>query len=132
MALLPSRQRHSPPPRRGDGTRTTTRARWRSSIRSRTASPTPPRPQRRSTPSAPVNLEPSPVAFPADIDGAHADRARALLEIDLSQLAQVEVDALRGNASERQLIEAYSAVDAPWAAIRVAASLGRESRAGVR
>jgi soluble lytic murein transglycosylase len=86
----------------------------------------------RAAPVAPASLEPTPVGFPADVEGAHADRARALLALGLTRLAQPEVDALRGTASERQLVEAYAAVDAPWAAIRVAASLGRESRAGVR
>ena len=86
----------------------------------------------RPVPATPVGIEPVPVPFPADIEGAHAERARTLAALGLMRLAQPEVDALRGTASERQLVGAYAAVDAPWSAIRVAATVGRESRAGVR
>jgi soluble lytic murein transglycosylase len=86
----------------------------------------------RPTPAPTGGIEPTPVGFPADLGGAHAERARVLLGLGLMRLAQPEVDALRGVASERQLIEAYAAVEAPWAAIRVAGTLSRESRIGVR
>jgi soluble lytic murein transglycosylase len=86
----------------------------------------------RPPPATANEIEPLPVGFPVDLEGTHAERARLLLDLGLARLAKPEVDALRGTASERQLIEAYAAVGAPWAAIRVAGTLGRTFRVAHR
>jgi soluble lytic murein transglycosylase len=84
--------------------------------------------------AAPAPVEsvtpPPPPAFPAALTGVHARRARALLALGLPRLARREVDALRGSAEPALVVQAYEAVGAPEAAIRVAATMPRtdESR----
>src|SRR5262249_53221750 len=75
------------------------------------------RPPATSTPSAP-----SPPAFPPELVGPHADRARALAAGGFSHFAQLELDTLRegDEAHRRQLLDAYTSVGAPSAAISLA------------
>jgi len=66
--------------------------------------------------------------FPAELQGAHADRARVLAGLNFPRFARLEVDALRGTPGvpRRPLLTAYEAVDAPGAAL----ALAREMRPG--
>ncbi|MCW5889629.1 MAG: transglycosylase SLT domain-containing protein [bacterium] len=61
-------------------------------------------------------------AFPEDLGGPHADRARALWELGYFRLARLEIDALADAAPAESVLAAYAAVDAPGAALRVARS----------
>ncbi|HZP40476.1 MAG TPA: lytic transglycosylase domain-containing protein [Candidatus Binatia bacterium] len=59
--------------------------------------------------------------FPGEVAGPHAERARLLAELALPRLARLEVDALRATAAPRRaLLAAYTAVDAPGPALRLA------------
>jgi soluble lytic murein transglycosylase len=59
--------------------------------------------------------------FPADLAGPHAERARLLAELGLTRFARRELDALAGDDPPRRLLlQAYQAVGAPGAAIRLA------------
>jgi soluble lytic murein transglycosylase len=83
--------------------------------------------RRLGSPPAPLAVIPPPgrPPFPEALQGPHARRARALLELGLPHLARREVDALRGTADPELLVRAYEAVGAPEGAIRLAAALPR-------
>ena len=75
----------------------------------------------------PPATAPRPV-FPNDLAGTHAERARVLARLGLRRYARLELDALRASgAPRRPLLEAYQAIGAPGAAMRLAAEVGRRS-----
>ncbi len=64
---------------------------------------------------------PAPRPFPANVEGAHAARARLLTDLGFPRFARLEVDALRdAGLPRRRLLEAYDAIGAPGAALRLA------------
>ncbi|MGH7894127.1 MAG: lytic transglycosylase domain-containing protein, partial [Candidatus Binatia bacterium] len=62
-------------------------------------------------------IAPPAPAFPDDLSGPHAERARALASLGLPRLAQRELDAIDDDAPRLALAQAYTAVNAPGAAI---------------
>jgi soluble lytic murein transglycosylase-like protein/outer membrane protein assembly factor BamD (BamD/ComL family) len=60
--------------------------------------------------------------FPDDLEGPHAERARALWELGYFRLARLEIDAIAPDTPAETLLEAYAAVEAPGPALRVARS----------
>lgn len=58
--------------------------------------------------------------FPESLVGPHADRARLLYQLGYRRLARLELDAMAPAASTSDLLDAYSAIDAPGAALRLA------------
>ena len=78
---------------------------------------------RRPAPGEPPAAAPAG-AFPADLPGPHAERARLLAGLGLRHFARIELDALgSGDATRRQLLEAYHAIGAVNAALRLAHAL---------
>jgi soluble lytic murein transglycosylase len=74
-----------------------------------------------ATPPVGAALDATPAAFPAELEGAHAERARLLAELGLPRFARLELEALEAaGAPRRRLLEAYTAVGAPGAALRLA------------
>lgn len=76
-----------------------------------------------------LGLEPHPAApdaeqtipaFPDELTGPHADRARRLAALGYSRLARRELDALAPEAPSASLLEAYVAIGAPGAALGLA------------
>jgi soluble lytic murein transglycosylase len=62
-----------------------------------------------------------PPRFPAALDGVHADRARLLARLGFVRFARAELDALAATGTARDLLlDAYVAVGAPGAALRLA------------
>jgi soluble lytic murein transglycosylase len=65
-----------------------------------------------------------PPPFPADLTGAHAERAKLLARLTMPNFARLEVEALRrAGAPPEQVGEAYRALGAPGPALRVAREL---------
>jgi soluble lytic murein transglycosylase len=58
--------------------------------------------------------------FPADLPGAHAERARILAALDLRRFARVELDAAAADVPPRVLLDAYRSVGAVGPALRLA------------
>ena len=59
--------------------------------------------------------------FPGDLPGSHADRARLLAQLGLARFARLELDAIPpAEVPRRRLLEAYRAVGAVGAALRLA------------
>lgn len=71
-------------------------------------------------PSAAGSLAAGRPQFPATLAGPHAARARIYHELGYRRLARLELDAMASTASTADLLDAYSAVDAPGAALRLA------------
>lgn len=68
-------------------------------------------------------LAPPTVAFPLDLPGPHGERARLLAGFGLTRFARREIDALPSGATDPpRLFDAYTAIDAPGAAVRLARS----------
>ncbi|HYR96780.1 MAG TPA: transglycosylase SLT domain-containing protein, partial [Candidatus Binatus sp.] len=74
---------------------------------------------RSPTPGAPPATAPTG-EFPADLAGPHAERARLLAALGLRRFARLELDALGSDTPRRQLLEAYHAIGAVGAALRLA------------
>jgi soluble lytic murein transglycosylase len=74
----------------------------------------------REQQQAPAEIGQSAPAFPDDLTGPHAERARRLAALGLSGLARRELDALAPHASSDSLLEAYVAIGAPGAALGLA------------
>ncbi len=68
----------------------------------------------------PVEVELARPVFPPGLDGPHAARARLLYELGYRRLARLELDAMAATAPTGDLLDAYSAIDAPGAALRLA------------
>src|SRR5439155_573851 len=59
--------------------------------------------------------------FPGELAGSHAERARILAQLGLARFARLELDAIpAAEAPRRRLLEAYRAVGAVGAALRLA------------
>ncbi|HUE31247.1 MAG TPA: transglycosylase SLT domain-containing protein [Verrucomicrobiae bacterium] len=59
--------------------------------------------------------------FPGDLPGSHAERARLLAQLGLARFARLELDAIPpAEVPRRRLLEAYRAVGAVGAALRLA------------
>jgi len=72
-------------------------------------------------PVDPATLTPAVATFPDDLPAPHGERARLLAGFGLTRFARRELDALPVGAAEpARLIDAYTAIDAPGAAVRVA------------
>jgi soluble lytic murein transglycosylase len=69
---------------------------------------------------ATADVEPSMPAFPEELTGPHAERARRLSGLGFSGLARRELDALAAETSSDTLLRAYVAVGAPGAALTLA------------
>jgi soluble lytic murein transglycosylase len=59
-------------------------------------------------------------AFPESLYGPHAARARLFYQLGYRRLARLELDAMAARASTSDLLDAYSAIDAPGSALRLA------------
>jgi soluble lytic murein transglycosylase len=71
-------------------------------------------------------VAPPPAAFPDDLPGVHAARARALAALGLMGLARRELDAIGDDAPRLLVAQAYTAVRAPGAALQSARGLGSD------
>jgi TolA-binding protein len=72
-------------------------------------------------------------AFPAGIEDAHAERARLLANIGFARFARSELDTIRTEApTRRRLVEAYAAIGAPGAALKLARDLRPGSPGALR
>jgi soluble lytic murein transglycosylase len=75
----------------------------------------------RAPARAPEPVVAGRASFPAELSDEHAERARLLADLRLPRLARLEVDALRSaGAPHLRVVEAYAAVGAPGAALRLA------------
>jgi soluble lytic murein transglycosylase len=59
-------------------------------------------------------------AFPGDLPGAHAERARVLADLGLRRFARVELDAAAADVPRHALLDAYRSVGAVGPALRLA------------
>lgn len=59
-------------------------------------------------------------AFPDDLEGPHAERARILHRAGYDHLAHLELDAAAAENPAEPLLQAYAAIEAPGAIIRLA------------
>ena len=75
-----------------------------------------------------------PPAFPSDLAGPHGTRAALLFQLTLMRFARLELEALQadaaGPAERHRLLQAYAAVGAPGAALRLAADMRRRRSPG--
>ena len=73
-------------------------------------------------------------AFPSDLAGPHGTRAALLFQLTLMRFARLELEALQadaaGPAERHRLLQAYAAVGAPGAALRLAADMRRRRSPG--
>src|SRR5205814_146907 len=75
---------------------------------------------RRDTAREPRATDQAP-PFPGELAGSHAERARILAQLGLARFARLELDAIpAAEAPRRRLLEAYRAVGAVGAALRLA------------
>jgi soluble lytic murein transglycosylase len=65
-------------------------------------------------------VAPPPAAFPDDLAGTHAGRARALASLGLLGLARRELDAVGDDAPRLLVAQAYTSVSAPGSALQSA------------
>jgi soluble lytic murein transglycosylase len=89
--------------------------------------------QRLGLEAAPPTVPAAPVKppFPPDVPPPHGDRARLLAEIGLPRFAKMELRAVQA-PERRTMLVAYEAIDAPGAALRLAADAGARSTSGLR
>jgi soluble lytic murein transglycosylase len=82
--------------------------------------------ERIGRPPEPVDLTalaPAPVTFPTDLPGPHGERAQLLASLGLTRFARRELAAVPAGATEpARLFDAYTAIEAPGAAVRLARS----------
>lgn len=73
------------------------------------------------------------VPFPASLAGAHGERARLLAGLGFPRFARVELDAVAASGIRGpELLDAYHAIGAPGAAIRLARAMQPESPEGLQ
>jgi soluble lytic murein transglycosylase len=72
------------------------------------------------SPPLPTAIDAARPPFPDTLDGPHAARARLLYQLGYRRLARLELDAMATTASTSDLLDAYSAIDAPGSALRLA------------
>jgi len=71
--------------------------------------------------------------FPGELAGSHAERARILAQLGLARFARLELDAIpAAEAPRRRLLEAYRAVGAVGAALRLARAMRPGSPGALR
>src|SRR5947208_13678345 len=87
---------------------------------------------RRDTPAEPRATDQAP-PFPDELAGSHAERARLLAQLGLARFARLELDAIpAAEAPRRRLLEAYRAVGAVGAALRLARAMRPASAGALR
>src|SRR5437870_5089332 len=73
-------------------------------------------------------------AMPSDLAGPHGTRAALLFQLTWMRFARLELEALHadaaGPAERHRLLQAYAAVGAPGAALRLAADMRRRRSPG--
>ncbi len=74
----------------------------------------------QAAPAMPASLGAARPPFPSGVSGPHAERAKLYYELGYRRLARLELDAMAPSASTAELLDAYSAIDAPGAALRLA------------
>jgi soluble lytic murein transglycosylase len=77
--------------------------------------------------ATPEVIAPTPPAFPDELDGTHAARARTLASLGLRGLARRELDAIGDDAPRLLVARAYTAIGAPGAALMSARALGPDA-----
>ncbi|TMA70594.1 MAG: tetratricopeptide repeat protein [Deltaproteobacteria bacterium] len=86
--------------------------------------------------SAPAVPPAGQAPFPADVGGAHGERARLLFGLALARFARLELEAEQalaaGPGDRHRLLQAYRAVGAPGAALRLALEMRPHSPGALR
>src|SRR5207249_2601250 len=86
----------------------------------------------RDTAGEPRTTDQAP-PFPGELAGSHAERARILAQLGLARFARLELDAIpAAEAPRRRLLEAYRAVGAVGAALRLARAMRPRSPGALR
>lgn len=67
-----------------------------------------------------LSRAPARPAFPGDLEGPHAERARILHRAGYDRLARLELDAAAADSPAELLLQAYAAIEAPGEVIRLA------------
>jgi len=86
--------------------------------------------------SGPVPPPAERTPFPADLGGAHGERARLLFGLALPHFARLELDAQQpiaaGPGERHRLLQAYRAIGAPGAALKLAHEMRPRSAGALR